>query len=204
MILGFAVSAVLLPMAPLHAITLTEATAKRFKYRILSGDAEIGHHTVAVSRDVSGLTRVDHHRELKMEFLVIPLYAFEMKSKELWDGQTLKALQADTVENGKNFVVQGSAVEDGFAVSGSRGEFVAPANVATTESFWSTWALKKSHLLDTVKGKVVQPLVHPLDDGRWHLEHDKVKADIRFDGDFMSDAYVDRNGHLVRFVRTAS
>lgn len=120
----------------------------------------------------------------------------------MWDGQTLKSLYSEGSENGSDFVVQGEAVRNGFAVSGPQGDFTAPPDVATTESVWRTSALRKPHLVDTVKGRVVQPLVHPLDDGRWHLEHGKLKADIRFDGEFMADADVDKDGHQVRFVRT--
>ncbi len=207
-ILAAATSALLLPATSRSAVShkdLSAGDTLQFDYRILFGDSDIGHHRVSITKDPSGLISVEHERRMEIRLLFVRVYAFQQRSRELWDGQSLKRLDADGEENGKGFVVQGREVEgEGFAVSGPQGDLLGPQDLATTESFWVSSTLNKPHLLDTVKGKVVKPRVERLDDGRWHLEHGDIQADIRFDGDFMSDADVDNDGHSVRFVRVAS
>jgi hypothetical protein len=71
-------------------------------------------------------------------------------------------------------------------------------------AFLTAAILRRSHLLDTVKGEVVAPRVVALADGCWHFEHGDTKAEIRFEGERLSEAIVDKGGHPVRFVRVSS
>jgi len=159
---------------------------------------------VTVSKEVSGLTLVKHHRKLELRLLFIPLLTSEKISQERWDGDVLVDLRAHSLENGERCTVEGHNTEDGFAVRGPDGDFLAPAGIATTESFWGTWALNKTHLLDTGKGKVLEPKLTPLKGGRWYLEHDRLKADIGFEGELMTDAILDTDGHSIQLIRNVA
>ena len=110
-------------------------------------------------------------------------------------------MKAASIENGVARCVYGRAGGNRFKVTGPDGQFSAPSDLATTESFWGQWALDKPYLLDTVKAKVVTPQVRPLADGRWELKHDQVEAAIRFEGELMRTADVNRAGHLIRYLR---
>jgi hypothetical protein len=200
-LLNLVASTLVLPVTPLFALSLDTGTTRRFRYQILFGGSEVGQHTVTVSKEASGKTLVEHHRKLELQLLFIPLLTIEKTSQERWDGDVLVDLRALSHENGERHMVEGHCTQDGFAVRGPSGDFLAPAGIATTESFWGTWALNKTHLLDTVKGKVLEPKLTPLKGGRWYLEHGKLKADIGFEGELMTDAILDTDGHSIQLIR---
>jgi hypothetical protein len=175
---------------------------KRYcRYRVFLNDTEIGYHNLCIAKNPDGFACIEHDRRFEVEVLFITAYAFEQKSHEVWNGLTLQELQADSIENGEARSVNGRARGNHFVIDGPEGKLSAPRDLATTESFWGQWALKKPYLLDTVKVKVVRPRVYLRSDGRWQLEHDQVRAAIRFDGSLMSAADVNREGHLIRYVR---
>ncbi|MGD8498128.1 MAG: DUF6134 family protein [Chromatiales bacterium] len=200
---GLGLAGLMSPGAARSAIVMGEASAggvKTYRYRILWRDSKIGYHRVRISRDPDGLTVIEHEREMLVKLLFLTVYQFRQRSRELWVGGTLTGFRSESIENGEDALVLGHSSGNHMVIDGPEGEIVAPADIATTESFWTASALDKPYLVDTVKGIIVEPEVYRLDDGRWHLEHESISADIRFDDGLMHTADVDSDGNLVRFV----
>lgn len=170
------------------------------RYRIQMGKSEIGHHRVSVSPLPNDRLLVQHERRIQVKLLSMPVYDFSLASREVWDKRTLNLheLEASGSENGREFYLTGHAAADGFLAKSLVGSFVAPGDVATTEDYWDAAVLKRTFLIDAVKGKVVKPQVLALANGGWHVEHGKTKAQLRFDGAFMRLADIDKDGHHIQ------
>jgi len=60
-------------------------------------------------------------------------------------------------------------------------------------------------VVNTRTGETASPVKEKLPDGRWHLkakfDHGMVEARMRFDGDFMTEAEVDSDGHVIKLTR---
>lgn len=176
-----------------------------FRYRILFGSQVVGHQNVTVHKRAHDLIEIEHNVAMKIRLLLITVYNFEMKSQEVWKGLDLKrleSLKSDSVEDGKQHVLDGRAVGGGFSLHDGASVRTLPGDVATEQSFWFSAILHKPLLIDTVSGKLLRPIMRKLPDGRWYMEYGKVKAKLRFSGDILAEAEVDHDGHLAKIVRT--
>ena len=175
-------------------------------YRALFGSSEIGWHKIRIrEHDDRGHVEIEHESKLKVRILFAVAYSLDHRSTEVWEGFQLKSVRSETIESNERSVVEGDTSGQSFIIHNKTGKHEVPIHVATTDSFWVAAALKEPTVVNARTGETATPNVEKLPDGRWHLkadfEHGTVDAKLRFDGDFLDEAEVDSDGHLVRLVR---
>ena len=176
-----------------------------FRYRIFFGGHVVGHHNVMVHQRAHDLVEIEHNVAMEIRLMLITAYKLEMKSREVWKGldrKRLQRLKSGSVEDGERRVIDGRAVGGGFSLRSGTSVRILPGDVATEQSFWFSGILQRPHLIDTQSGKLLRPIVRKLPNGHWYMEYGKVKAKLRFNGDFLAEAEVDHDGHVAKIVRT--
>ena len=135
--------------AALPARAATETTARFAVLR--EGDA-IGEGLVAYARE-GDLLRVRVEMEARVDFGFITVYRYHHRSEELWRAGRLVGLSGQTHDDGKDYHMAARPTEAGLAVEGSKGSFIAPADVLPL-SYWHPGTIEAPVLLDASKGKL--------------------------------------------------
>ena len=175
-------------------------------YKVFYGKQDIGEQKVSIKQhDEAGHVVVAYRTKLKVRILFTTAYELDHNSTEVWDGFTLKSLRSKTVEDGENFEVEGQATNDGFRVRQGLSDWTAPTDTVTSDSFWVAAALSAPNVINARSGQSSALQVTDLGNGRWRLvaefDDGPIKATLRFDGDFLAEADVDSDGHVVNFQR---
>lgn len=175
-------------------------------YKVSYGDQEIGDQIVSIRQhDEAGHVVVAYRTKLKVRILFTTAYELDHNSTEVWHGFTLKSLKSKTIEDGEHFEVEGQATDDGFLVRQGMSDWTAPTDAVTTDSFWVAAALTAPNVINARSGQASALQVTDLGKGRWRLlaefDDGPIKATLRFDGDFLAEAEVNSEGHLVHFQR---
>lgn len=135
--------------AALPARAATETTAR---FAVLREGDRIGDGLVAYARE-GDLLRVRLDMEAKVDFGFITVFRYRHQSEELWRDGRLVGLSGRTHDDGKDYQMAARPVAEGLAVEGSKGSFVAPADVIPL-SYWHPDTVKRDTLLDASKGKL--------------------------------------------------
>lgn len=99
--------------------------------------------------------QVDVYIELVVKLAFIPVYRYEHRSREVWDGGRLVRLDAVTNDDGEAQAVQARALGDGLAVSGPSGDLTAPGDILPS-SYWHPQFMQQSRMLDSQKGRILE------------------------------------------------
>lgn len=176
-------------------------------YRVLFGGNEIGHQTISVSHhDQPGKIAVNYKIDLEVRILFAVAYSLEHDSTEVWDHhRKLHAIKSRTVENGKTSLVHGGLEQGGFHVKGNNGVHKGPGDMITSDSFWLAAALDSHSVMNTRTGDIAKPKVKKLKEGHYHLKaefaHGPIEANLHYKDDFLLEAEIDSDGHVIRFER---
>ncbi|MBM3599715.1 MAG: hypothetical protein FJX35_16005 [Alphaproteobacteria bacterium] len=118
-----------------------------------------------------GAERIDFRRDgdrlivdikIDMEYrLLIPLFRYSHRSREVWKDGRLIQIDTTTDDDGEKFFVTGRATPRGFAVKSTSGEFTMPADVVPG-SYWNEDMLSGRAILNTQAGKLVDSQVRKL------------------------------------------
>jgi hypothetical protein len=131
-------------------------------FEVLRDGAPIGLHRVSFASAGDTLTvRIAIDLEVKVAFLTI--YRYRHRSIESWRGGLLVGLETTTDDNGAVSTVRARATAGGLAVEGSGGSFLAPADTLPT-SYWREDMARRSRLLDTQRGVLIDVASQRLDD----------------------------------------
>ena len=175
-------------------------------YRVTFGGNEIGTQKVRIAQhDTAGHVVVEHETKLEVRILFAVAYTLDHRSREVWDGFTLKSLKATTVENGDTTVVDGAASEKELRIRSGDMEVSVPRDAVTSDSFWIAAATDSSSVVNARTGDAAAPRVTDLGDGRLNIKanfaHGPVEATVRYDGDFLAEAEINDEGQTVKLVR---
>jgi len=132
--------------------TTAESSHGEIVFDVLRNGSPFGSHRLRFSRDGDRLI-VDIGIDLEVRLLV-PLYRYTHRSREVWQGGRLIQIDTETDDDGQRFKVAGRATERGFSVDGSSGRFVAPSDVVPT-SYWHENMLSRRPWLDSQEGKLI-------------------------------------------------
>ena len=142
------------PAALALPATLRAAPASRpIAFTVLRGGSPIGTHRVSFA-ETGGTLAVEIEIDLEVRFASIPVYRYVHRSREEWQGERFLRLDARTDDNGTRTEVRVRPAPAGLAVSGSGGEYVAPAETRPT-SYWHEDMTRRTRLLDTQAGTLV-------------------------------------------------
>lgn len=182
---------------------LAQAAPRTLEFDVLREGTPIGTHRVTIDTH-EGETRVEIAIDLAVRFAFMTVYRYTHRSTETWRDHRLIALDARTDDNGERTQVQARAVEDGIAVSGSGGDYRAPADTIPT-SYWNRDKVARDRLLDTQSGKLIDVAATRLaidaSGVKWRLSGD-LEADLAYGptGDWDALSFVARGARIV-YVR---
>ncbi len=120
-----------------------------------------------------GVHRLDFHREgdrlivdiaIDLEVrLIVPLYSYTHRSREIWVSGRLARIDTTTDDDGRKFRVAGGVEPAGFVVDSTAGRFIAPADLVPT-SYWRERMLRSGPLFDTQEGRLIAASIVDLPD----------------------------------------
>ncbi len=143
----------LLAALSLLAAVPAAADSRMLAFDVLREGAPIGTHVVSI-RTSGADTEVSIRIDLEVRLAFLTLYRYTHRARETWSGGRLVALEASTDDNGTRTSVAARARDDGLAVDGSSGSYVAPADTFPT-SYWRRDKVYRKQLIDTQSGKLV-------------------------------------------------
>jgi len=143
-------------------------------FQVYRDGARLGHHRVTFRREDQDL-RVDIDIKLEVKLLFLTVFSYHHQNREVWRDGRLVAIDTKTDDDGQSYWMRGRATEQGLAVEGSSGRFLAPADVMPT-SYWNAETVRKSRLLDTQHGRLVEIEIAPAGLENVPLEGGPVEA----------------------------
>lgn len=175
------------------------------KYRVFYGGNEIGYQKISVKKHADDVV-IEHETKLEVRVLFAIAYSLDHISTEVWaPNHQLVSINSTTIENGEKTEVLGRQRGNGLHIQGGYGEHAELNSIVTTDSFWFASALQNPMIINTRTGDVAEAKVSRIEENRFHVKadfaHGSVEAKLRFDNNFLVDAEIDSDGHIVRFMR---
>lgn len=126
-------------------------SASEWRFRVFLDNDEIGYHHFRLENQGSDQQLISKAR-YDVKFLYITVYDYAHDSRERWQGNCLKQINANTQDNGEALAVRGVQNGKGFVVNGSRGQATLPSCVMTF-AYWNPDLLGQSRLLNVQTGE---------------------------------------------------
>lgn len=177
-------------------------TRDRLAFSVIREGMPIGSHSLAFRREGEDLrVRVDILLEIKFAFITV--FRYQHRNEEVWRDGRLIALDTRTDDDGDNYWVKARATDEGLAVEGSKGTFLAPAETIPT-SYWNPATVKQTELLDTQRGGLMT--VKTVEAGKDRIETDAGSLSARrydMSGDLNLKLWYAGDGEWVKIAFTA-
>ena len=141
------------------AVTASASTGE-WRFRVFLDDAEIGYHRFSLLGD-GPERQLESEARYNVKFLYVTVYRYAHDSRERWQGNCLKQVEANTQDNGKMLAVRGTQDGERFVVTGTRGQANLPACVMTF-AYWNPDLLGQSRLLNVQTGEYMDVQVRVL------------------------------------------
>ncbi len=126
-----------------------------WRFRVMLDKRDIGTHEFLVSsRDGRRYIEIDADFDVKVLF--VNAYSYDHENREVWQGDCLSSIRAETDDNGEMSRVHGEAVSDGFTVVTNQGApQTDPAECLRSFAYWNPSFLDSSRLLNAQTGEIV-------------------------------------------------
>jgi len=158
--------------------TLAADTSHRdWQFRVLLDGKQIGYHNFELTEE-RGLDRLRSEASFKVRFLFFDAYTYDHSNEELWDGQCLQQIDAQTRVNGKILSVQGQQADDGFVVATDGAEDLL-ADCVMSFAYWKPEFLDQDRLLNSQTGEYLSVLIEPVSEEQLTVRGQPVDA-IRY------------------------
>lgn len=169
------------------------------KFDVIRGQESVGTHNITFVRDGDRL-RVDTEIAIDVELVGVPVYSYRHNGSEVWQGPYLQSLETDTNDDGKRYHVSGRRTDRGFAVEGSKGDYVVSAGVIPG-SYWNPDVIRTNAVIDIETGALVDITVQDRGMDIVQAADEQVRAQrFRIDGNRLVNVWYDRSGLIVKFA----
>ncbi|GAB4372787.1 MAG: hypothetical protein Kow00114_34460 [Kiloniellaceae bacterium] len=186
----------LLAARPLTAWAATAPAEGQLAFDIRRDGASIGGHRVSFRRREDRL-EVDIDIDIDVSLAFIPLFAYRHRNREVWQDGRLLALDSETDDDGRHYSVSARAEAGGLRVSGSGGDFLAPADTLPT-SYWNPRTVEQTQLLDSQHGHLLAVQARLL--GEERLEGGEAARRFRLSGDLDLDLWYSATGEWLKIA----
>jgi len=140
--------------------TVGANTEREWRFKVYLDEQEIGYHRFQV-RD-QGDSRVVHSdARFDVKVLFFTAYRYDHQNREHWHDGCLRAIRANTDDNGTTYAVQGESVGDRFLVAAGPQTAQLPSCVRTF-AYWNLSLLQHSRLLNAQTGEYVDVAIEHL------------------------------------------
>ena len=184
----------LLAARPLTAWAATAPAGGQLDFEIRRDGASIGGHRVRFRRS-EGRLEVDIDIGIDVSLAFIPLFSYRHRNREVWQDGRLLSLDSETDDDGRRYTVSARAEAGGLRVSGSGGDFLAPADTLPT-SYWNPRTVEQTQLLDSQHGKLLAVQSRLL--GEERLEGGEPARRYRISGDLDLDLWYSATGEWLK------
>ena len=124
--------------------------SRAWKFNVLLDGKPIGHHHFELTRDGDRQV-VSSEASFNVKFLFVTAFRYRHRTTEVWDGDCLSSIDAETDSNGTKLKVRGAAGESGFELS-SAGDAEKLPNCVKTFAYWNPSVLRAPRLLNSQTG----------------------------------------------------
>ncbi len=161
----------------LLAMAGTAAAAERstYSFEVLLDDSRIGSHEFTVERS-GDRTVVQSDAKFDVRFLFITALKYRHSTTEVWDGDCLSRISADTRVNRKRIQVRGEEGDTGFVVETDKGHS-AIGECVMTFAYWEPAILEEARLLNPQSGEFLAIEVESLPPQELSIRGQQVVAD---------------------------
>jgi len=180
-------------MLLLSTSATASTSAGEWRFRVFLDDAEIGYHHFRLLGQAPE-QQLESEARYTVKFLYITVYRYAHESRERWQGNCLKQVEANTEDNGKTLAVRGTQAGDRFVVTGTGGQATLPACVMTF-AYWNPNLLGQSRLLNVQTGQYLAVQVRLLGEETLTVRGGAQRA-LRYaleTGDFRIDLWYSPN-----------
>ena len=115
-------------------------------------EGELGYHRVTFEQASERLV-VTTEIMFRVRLGFIPVFRFTHQSQEIWSGGRLISMESQTDDNGDEYQVSAQATASGLRVTGSGGNYTAPADTMPG-SYWNIEMLDRQEVLHTHRGEI--------------------------------------------------
>ena len=155
--LGGACASLCLPEAASANLRIPEGG--RLAFSVLREGSDIGAHVVTFARNGDELT-IRVAIDLVVRLGPIPVYRYEHRATEIWNGTSFRSLEAQTNDDGKRLTVKAQRLANAVSVASSnKGNYEAPAN-ALPSTHWNRRMLD-GPFFNTQTGELLSNAVTP-------------------------------------------
>lgn len=140
--------------------------------------SRLGLHRIDFST-ADGRLAVDIEIAFDVKLVVVPVYRYRHKNREIWEDGRLISLDSETDDNGEAYRVKVVREDDRLLVDGAEGRLDLPGDIPTT-SYWNEATIERGEWIDTQKGTLVRSTVTKLPEEPVSVEGRRVQA-TRYD-----------------------
>ncbi len=164
-----------LALTSLFAIQADARTdARSWEFSVLLDGSPIGYHRFELQPAVNGL-ELFSEASFDVRVLFINAFRYRHTNREIWDGECLRRIEANTRQNGKRFVVSGALVDDQFMLQSS-GNVDALGGCVMSFAYWNPSFLQQSQLLNPQSGEYMPVNVEALGKQEFTVRGERVLA----------------------------
>lgn len=141
-----------IPMLPAPALASDDW---HFDFDIHALGRRSGHHRVRFRRD-DDLLHVDIEIKLKVKVLFFGVFGYEQQVSEVWRGDQLVRMRAETDDGKRHDIVSAELTDDGqLATTSTRlGLKMLPGHLWPASSVWKFGSVKHEGFLDLTRGNI--------------------------------------------------
>jgi hypothetical protein len=175
-VLGLAAAVAAMPLfEPLLSVRAYGAGPRDLRFRALRRGSPIGEHRVTFRADGDRLT-VETRVEIAVKVLFVTAFRFKHEAEEVWQSDRLVSVTSTTNDNGTLLKVSGTAVADGFRITGGDGPFLASARLLSSNALWNSRIVRESRLIDVQHGGEIGLVTKQLGDEQVDTPQGPVRA----------------------------
>ncbi len=188
------------------------STLKAYDFRVFLDDDEIGFQRFVVSADETR-TQIDVEARFDVTYLFITFYSYRHTNAEVWKGECLQEIQAQTNDNGEKFFVQGTRKDGHLQLQTHHGEEIIEGCVKTF-AYWNPAWFQSTRLLNSQTGELQPVEVRTLADEalpvrgtltstrHQRITSDKFTIDLWYtmDGEWVGLQSTTQDGKTLRYV----
>jgi hypothetical protein len=152
-------------------LTSFATSAMEWNFDVYLDKTKIGTHTFTLSADGKMISRA----QFNVKILFFDAYRYDHISKEEWDSDCLRRIDANTIENNEITKVSGSQEASLFNVTNGA-ETQSIAGCVMTFAYWNPKTLKQSKLLNPQNAEYLYTNITEVGDEAIEVKGNKIEA----------------------------
>lgn len=146
----------------------------RWQFEVLLDEKKIGYHEFVVS-EKDGKQTVSTEAKFNVKLLFVNVFSYSHQNEEIWRGNCLSSINAETAANGKDFLVRGQAGDGEFQIQTESSENELPPCIMTF-AYWNPEFLKANKLLNSQSGDYEEVVIAKEGEEELRVNGEEIQA----------------------------